>query len=181
MRHGQTSYNVKNLINGDVKKRIGITKLGRQQTLEATRKLKNVKFDVIFISEFWRTKQTAEIINKYYGLPFIIDYRINEINMGFEGKDIEEYRAIKNVSKVSKFRFKINGRESFSDLKIRVGKFLNDLKKENYENVLVITHESVVQMVFSILNGLSGEEAMGINIGNCEILKFEIYRYRELE
>src|SRR3989344_768606 len=91
VRHGQTDYNLRYLCNDDPHIDIHLTDLGKKQSQEVAKKLKNVEFDKVFISELPRPRQTAEIITQDRGLPFIGDKRINDRKTGCEGKTTAEF------------------------------------------------------------------------------------------
>ncbi len=171
MRHGETDYNVKKLINCDPGKRIGLNNTGRKQILDIAMKLKNVHFDAIYASEFLRTQQSAGIINENRGVLVKIDKRINEAKIGFEGEVDSKYQSAASEDPLG---FKIEGGENWYDAKKRVSNFLNDLKAKKYSCVLVVTHEFVVQVVNGIVNNLPDKEARFIRFKNSEFLEFEL-------
>jgi len=78
IRHGQTDYNVKGLINGDKNVIVHLTAKGRKQVVVAAKKLAAIPFDVIYRSEFIRAKETTEILNSVRDIPVIVDKRVNE-------------------------------------------------------------------------------------------------------
>ncbi len=53
--------------------------------------LKNVNYEVVYISELPRARQTAEVVNKYHGREFIVDSLINDNRTGFEGEPVEDF------------------------------------------------------------------------------------------
>ena len=61
VRHGETEWNVKKIIQGN--EDIPLNKKGESQAKELAKKLRHIKFDVIFSSDLIRAKRTAEIIN----------------------------------------------------------------------------------------------------------------------
>ena len=90
MRHGESEYNVKGLLNQDPKIKVHLTSKGKKQAENAAKKLRKINFDAIFVSEFVRTQETAKIINQGRGTPSFVDKRINEPKTGFEGKSSKE-------------------------------------------------------------------------------------------
>src|SRR3989344_6091334 len=135
MRHVESEYNVKDLINQDSSVKVRITKKGWKQALEAGKKLKDMDFDIIFASEFLRVRETAEIIRGKRDVEIKIDKRINEIKLGFEGKGAENYRRARMESgeKISMFKVSIE-LENFYEVRKRVEKFINWLKLQKYFN-----------------------------------------------
>jgi broad specificity phosphatase PhoE len=60
VRHGETFGNQKSLIQGHSGGKL--TKLGEQQALLNQKKLKNIYFDDVYVSDSFRARQTAGII-----------------------------------------------------------------------------------------------------------------------
>ncbi len=172
MRHGESEYNVNRLVNGNVKVKVPLTELGIEQAREAGKKLANKKIEVIFASPFLRTLQTAEAVNRYLNVKIIVDKRLREINFGFEGKNVEEYREMRRRSDIVTVKFRLMGKESFLDVKKRAKSFIAWLKKQDYENVLIVGHEIIVQSAFAILGKMSDEKAFSTSVKNCECFRF---------
>ena len=171
LRHGQTNYNVKDLCNSNPFVDVHLTSLGKKQARDTAEKLKEKKFDIIFVSELPRTLETAEIINKFHDVEIKTDKRINDRKSGFEGKKNSDFlKAIRN----NILNGKINEGESFLDEKKRVFSFLDDLVKMNYKIVLVVAHEDTLKIAKGYFENLSDEEIWGLDFGNCEIVDFEV-------
>lgn len=171
VRHGQTNYNLKHLCNQKPTKKVYLTELGKKQAQEVGEKLKSMKIDLIFVSELWRTQQTAEIINEFHDVEIKIDPRINDRKTGFEGRSVEEfYSAIEK----DKFYIKPKGGESFQDEKERVFSFLKELMKLKYHCVLVVTHEEIMKIADGYFNKLSDEEMWKNRVENGEMMEFVI-------
>jgi broad specificity phosphatase PhoE len=173
MRHGESEYNPERIINSDKKIKVRLTTRGKEQAEEAGRKLGKLKFDAIFVSGFIRAKETAEIVNKYLKVPVRTDSKLNEINLGMEGRPADEFwKAAREFGNI--VRFKLKGKESFFDVKKKVEKFLRSLKKKKYERVLVVTHEANVMSARAIFDELDDEDSFTTPVKNCEIFRFEI-------
>jgi len=171
LRHGESEYNVKGLVNTDPKKKIHLTLKGRRQAGEIREKLEGIEFDIVLVSEFLRAKETAMIVNEYSQVPMFVDKRLNEVSLGYEGKKDENFLTDAGADL---FNFKGNGKESWHDLRKRIGEFLEDLKKENYENVLIVSHQWPIRVVNGVINNLSDEEAYAVPFGNCDFFEFEL-------
>ncbi len=171
LRHGESEYNAKGLINQDPGIKIHLTFKGKKQSEEVAKKFEGIRFDVIFVSEFSRTKETAEIINRHYNVPVLVDSRLNEARVGFEGKTDAEYKL---ATSRDPFNFKLLGKESWQDLKKRVKNFLQDLKKENYNCVLIVSHQWTTRVANQIINKFSDKEAYALPLKNCDFFEFEI-------
>ena len=129
LRHGQTSWNVDNIIQG--KQDIELNEVGIRQAYEAKEKVNMLNIDLIMCSPLKRTKKTAEIINQDKNLDIIYKKELIERDLGeFEGKncDIEEgdiYNYYKNESKM-----KI---EPVVDLCNRINELLTEIQN-SYKN-----------------------------------------------
>lgn len=173
MRHGESEYNVKKLINFDPSVPVHLTENGKKQAEEAAGELKHIRFDAICSSEFPRARETAEIAGEGRDLEIKIDKRLNEVKFGFEGKYYLEYIEQRNKSG-DIINFKTEGGESFLDVKARVKQFLEDLKKENYARVLIVAHEAVVIAARVIFNELGDEDSLMTNVKNAEYFMFDL-------
>jgi broad specificity phosphatase PhoE len=171
MRHGESEYNVKKLINIDPTVDVPMTPHGFSQAREAAAKLIEYDFDVIIHSEFMRTKQTAEIVNEKRGIPMLVDGRLNEANVGYEGKPDDDY----NMDRIhDPFNYKLKGRENWQDLKVRVKGFLDWIKEQDYECVLIVAHQWTGSVFYELIHGVSDQEGFDFKMDNCEFFEFEV-------
>ena len=84
VRHGQTDWNVRDLLQGRTD--IELNETGKSQAIETANNLKNINIDVIFVSPLKRTRRTAEEINRIRNLDVTIDERLIERGFGdYEG------------------------------------------------------------------------------------------------
>jgi probable phosphoglycerate mutase len=171
IRHGQTYANVLDLCDSNVKENSKLTGLGLRQAENAAKKLKNIDFDAIFVSELFRTHQTARIINKFHKKRFIQDKRLDDLKTGFDGKPDLDYRNALAKAK-DRWNAKFDGGESFEESKERVFDFLDDLKKEKYKKVLIVTHEHTIKVMMGYFYKLNNKDIASKSIKNCQILKF---------
>lgn len=173
MRHGESDYNVVRRINFDPKVKVGLTLRGKDQVHEAARKLHDIRFDAIFSSQFLRAKESAKIIAENRNVRVRTNKKLNEMNYGFEGEEVEEYyKARKKAKALSEFR--VRDCESFLDVKKRVYDFLQDLRKKEYARVLVVAHEAVVQAARALFNELNDEEAFTTPVKNAQYYMFDM-------
>ena len=167
-RHGQTNYNELGLCNADPTVDVHLTDTGIQQSESLAENLKDVDFEVIFVSELNRTQQTAGIINKFHHADIKIDPNLNDNRTGFEGlPSADYYDALKKAD--NKWTVRFNDGESLADTKARTKHFIEELKTKPYKTVLVVTSMSVVQAFYGIINGFSDEQAWDFEVdkGSC--------------
>ena len=86
VRHGQTISNIKDICDDDPLKKTVLTAKGEVQAQKVAEILKNKKFDIIFTSEFFRTNETAYIINQYHNVKIKVDKRLDDRKTGFTGE-----------------------------------------------------------------------------------------------
>lgn len=171
VRHGETNYNILNLCNENPTENVYLTKLGKQQAEIVAKKFKNIKLDLVIISELPRTKETALIITKNHQVEFKIEPRINDRKTGFEGKKISDFHK---ALKPDIFNLKFNNGESFQEEKKRVFSFLKELKNYNLNNILVVSHSQILKIINGYFNNLSDQEMLNTKIDNCQILEINL-------
>ena len=170
VRHGQTDWNVRDLLQGRTD--IELNETGKSQAIETANNLKNINIDVIFVSPLKRTRRTAEEINRIRNLDVTIDERLIERGFGdYEGQagvDFKKYWDLQaNISD--------NNVEPIKELFERIYSLLNELW-ELYGNtdktILLVTHNGTNLAITSILNGLV-PNIFEYNLKPCEYRIFE--------
>lgn len=169
VRHGETAYNVKNLICGvsDVE----LTALGRQQAIEIHDEINNIKFDKILVSPLKRAIETCELITDQ---DYIIEQRLIEVNFGiFEGQSRtnQEFQSIKyNLGK------RYPEGETFLEVIHRIYSLLDELKESNLDTILLVCHGAVMRAIHSYFNELTNDEMYKLTSKNCEI---KVYYFKK--
>lgn len=178
VRHGQTDWNVRDLLQGRTD--IELNENGKAQAVETAQKLLNENIDVIYVSPLKRTIETAQQINKTRNLNMIIDNRLIERGFGdYEGKSKVEFRKYWN--------FETNicdcNVEPIKELFFRTYSLLKEIV-ETYKNtnktILLVTHNGVNLAVTSILNGFASN-IFDYNLKPCEYRIFENIDFQKME
>ncbi len=172
-RHGQTNYNELGLCNADPAVDVHLTETGIQQAQILADHLKGTGFEKIYVSELKRTQQTAAYINHYHSLPLSVDARLNDNRTGFEGQPAEDYYDALEAA-TDKWSFSQGDGETLNDVKARVEAFINELKSQSYNSVLIVTSMSIVQAFYGIVNSLSNEEAWGFAVDKGSCIELDI-------
>ena len=168
-----TNYNELGLCNADPAVDVHLSETGINQANELAEKLQNVSFDIVYISELRRTKQTADAINKFHHARIIVDARPNDNRTGFEGKPVSEYYdALQNAD--NKWTVQFDDGESLEDTKARVHSFIYKLTTKDYKTVLIVTSMSVVQAFYGIVNGLTNEQAWDFQVDKGACIELDI-------
>jgi alpha-ribazole phosphatase len=94
VRHGESEYSVKELVNGDPKVTVGLTGRGREQARLLAARLESEPVDLCVVTEFARTVETADLALAGRDVPRVVVRDLNDPFYGeFEGKTLAEYRT----------------------------------------------------------------------------------------
>lgn len=168
VRHGETNYNVLNLHNEDPAVDVHLTETGVRQAEKVASMLKDKNLEHIFVSELKRTRQTADIINKYHDVGVTVDKRLNDNRTGYEGQpDSVYHEQLKKSQDVWNTSF--NEGESLNDVWSRVESFIDYLKNQNYKDCAVVTSRIIVQYFLAIYRGGTIDQAdeYYVDKGSC--------------
>ena len=141
IRHGETDWNKKRLLQGAVD--IPLNEIGLMQAEKAYEQLKDEHIDAVFCSPLTRTRQTATAVMRDRNVPIIYDERIIERRFGVaEGKDyydIDFERSwLPNQPPICE------GMETFEVVFDRIANFFDDIYNEYRDKtVLVVTHGGI--------------------------------------
>lgn len=178
VRHGETDWNVKSLYQGQTD--VPLNENGKRQAEDLALKMKNYPLDAIFSSDLKRACETAEIINAYHNLKLQKSPLVREKCFGeMEGKLKKE--VLKAHPKYFlpeggvDLSYTLPGGESWDEVWDRVKKFFDNLKKQDFENVLIVTHGGVMRTFSRHFKGLSEERMRSMGkITNCQVWEEEI-------
>src|SRR5581483_1189024 len=162
MRHGQSEANTKNLVSSVYSNEDHLTKLGKEQVENAAKTLKHQKVDLLAVSDFFRTTETKDIVNKVLNLPedkIIVDKRLRGLDAGeYEGKSWKEYHE-QFASREDRFIKKPKSGENWSDVKNRVMEFLYEIdKKYKGKNIFIISHNLPIELMMMGADGVFNQD-----------------------
>lgn len=164
MRHGLSDHNVGNLLSSLPDNPHHVTEGGKIEIKKVAESLKSKKIDIIFASDFVRTKETAEIVAEALGFSsekIIFDKRLREVNFG----DLNNHPRGDTWKIFSDARERFeksypNG-ESFSDVKRRLGEFIYEINnKFEGKNILIVGHEVPLWLLSAVANSWTIEESI---------------------
>ena len=93
VRHGESVYSAKALVNGDPAVACGLTELGRQQARQLGERLAGEPIGLCVVTEFPRTTETADLVLGGREIPRLVVPELNDPFYGdFEGKGLADYR-----------------------------------------------------------------------------------------
>ena len=170
-RHGQTTWNVDDLVCGRAD--VPLTELGHQQAQKLAQSALDKKIDVILCSPLERARNTAQPISDAIGVPIQIDDRLVEFDFGsFDGTSRfgEEFVWLR-----AQMPTRFPGGESGFDLAYRVYGLLYEIKEKYADkNVLLVCHNCVSRMVRSFFMNMSTEEYGDYHAPNAQLVEYEM-------
>lgn len=169
VRHGEVTSNALKQYNEDSD---DLTENGIRQAEELKEKIKDLNIDIIICSPLIRAKHTADIINSNHK-KVILDSRIRERNVGdLAGKPLtitnrDEYW---NYNATLQYGTSENIKLFFN----RVYNFLEELKNQKYEKVLIVTHSGVSKAFSAYFEGIQDGLFLNRGLKNCEMKEYDL-------
>ena len=169
VRHGEVPHTALKQYNNENE---DLNENGIRQANELKEKIKNINYDIIISSPLLRAKHTAQIIN-VNNKKILINDKLKERDPGdLSGKPLtvtnrDEYW---NYNTTIRYGTSENIREFFK----RIYNFLEDLKKEDYESVLIVAHSGVSKAFNGYFEGIKDGMFLDRGLRNCEIKEYEI-------
>jgi probable phosphoglycerate mutase len=166
LRHGETNYNRLGLCNDDPRRDVHLTATGIAQAEAAARQLRDAPLQRIISSELPRARQTAEIINRCHGVPVDANALLNDIRSGFDGQPVTGYFA---AIAHDPLHARANGGESLLDYKARVTRFIEWLKTQPQDCLLVVAHEETLRVFEAWFRGVADSDLRKLQFANCAL------------
>jgi broad specificity phosphatase PhoE len=150
-RHGETTLNFENRINGDPSVPVSLTQRGREQARLLGEQIRHIPLELCVVTRFARTHETAEIALAGRDTPLEEDPLLDDIDVGkLEGRTLEEYRAWKREHKRSD---PFPGGESLDDAARRYARAFQRLLERPERSILVVTHEIPLRYAINAADG----------------------------
>ena len=177
MRHGQAYNNVKRLLVGR-NLESHLTDLGREQVTQSSELLRSIPIHKIYSSPVIRTVETAEIASKTLELPFEIDERLFEIELGklvglYYDDVISAHGDLfarfysDNEEENSLLEFEV---ESFGSVRQRIRHLINEkIRKHENENILFISHLDPIKAAISLAMNIKPSSVYNVQVPNASI------------
>ena len=185
VRHGETDNNKKRVLQG--RSDLPLNEVGIKQAEKVKEYFaeKDVQFDKVYSSPLIRAIKTAQIItgstqvgsdatdNSADAVPFVLDDHLLEMDYGpYEGcslldpppEIIEFFSDFVNNSAPE-------GMENLSDLVARMGRFMESLKKEGDQTILISTHAIAMKGILEHLTPESHGAYWNKHIANCAVYR----------
>lgn len=156
VRHGESLLNAAGIRQGSEG---SLSEKGKVQAETTGKRLVNNHFDIMLVSPYVRTKETAAIINDQFTEQKKIEYldllheRLNPSEIiGKSITDPEINRVIETIDKTFHSNdYRYSDEENFDDLKNRARSLLEYLAARPEKNILVVTHGIFLRMVVAYI------------------------------
>jgi|SRR5665213_870616 len=145
VRHGESEINVSETYMDDAPP--PLTEVGKEQSQFIAKRAKNIVFDALIASPFERTKETAQMIAKETGheieyCDLFIERTLTKSLIGKSRSDPESKARAELAWRSSQEsgREKVEGTETFEEIKGRAIKALKFLEARPEENIMLVGH-----------------------------------------
>ncbi len=170
-RHGESTLNFENRVNGDPKVPVQLTEKGRDESRLLGQQVAHVPFELCVHTPFPRTRETAEIALAGRGVPFEERAELGDIEIGeLEGKTLDEYRAWKRSHTR---RDPFPGGESLDQAARRYAEAFEHLLDRPETSILVVTHEIPLRYAINAADGSNNLDGPAHQLANATPYLFD--------
>ena len=176
-RHGSTAYNEEERLQGLID--ISINEKGARQAGLISQRLQDEPIEMIFHTPLTRTKQTAEIINRYHQVKLGVVDSFMEIDMGeWEGRNFQQ--VVKENPDIyqqwiSDPQAVVPGGESFAQLYKRIRPGVDHILASRFKCVLIVAHAMVNRAILGQLLGINPLSARRFRTDHCSFSRLLVY------
>ena len=153
-RHGESEFSLRGAMNGDPGVACPLTDEGVAQANRLGEALQETEIDLCVVTEFDRTRQTAELALSGRDVPRLVLPDLNDIRVGdFEGGPLETYRAW--ARERSPVEVPPGGGESRAEAAERYAGGFRTVLERPERTVLVVAHSLPIRYLLLALDGSS--------------------------
>jgi probable phosphoglycerate mutase len=170
-RHGESTLNFENRVNGDPAVPVHLTEQGREEAQLLGQQIAHVPLDLCVHTQFARTRETAEIALAGRDVPFEEHPELGDVDIGeLEGQTIDEYRAWKHEH-TRHDRFP--GGESLDEAARRYANAYDRLLARAETRILVVTHEIPLRYAINAADGSDDLDGPAHQLANATPYLFD--------
>ncbi len=165
MRHGEAQSNVEDKLDGLGRPDNHLTEAGREHVRASAEELKKkTSIDLIVTSPFLRTRETAAIVQKIFGLPdsaVAIDSRLHEVGFGvFEGRPLKEWGRFLRIAESEVLKGAGGRGIVYGYTPGAPGTFCSKWSADTWEKkILIVTHKGTGWLLNGVARRHSIEQA----------------------
>jgi broad specificity phosphatase PhoE len=170
-RHGESTLNSENRINGDPGVPVALTEKGREEARLLGQQVAHFRLDLCICSRFSRTRETAEIALRGRDLPIEVEPLLDDIDVGdLEGIPLEDYRAWKREHTR---RDPFPAGESLDAAAERYAQAFRKLLHRPQASMLVVTHEIPLRYALNAADGSDDLDGPAHQLANATPYLFD--------
>jgi probable phosphoglycerate mutase len=170
-RHGESTLNFENRINGDPAVPVALTEQGREEARLLGLQVAHVRLEVCICTRFTRTRDTAEIALEGRDVPIEVEPLLDDIDVGdLEGIPLEDYRAWKREHTR---RDPFPGGESLDAAARRYAHAFRKLLERAETAMLVVTHEIPLRYAINAADGSDDLDGPAHQLANATPYLFD--------
>jgi broad specificity phosphatase PhoE len=152
-RHGESTLNLDNRVNGDPSVEVALTDNGREAAARLGSQVAGVPIELGVHTRFGRTRDTLAVALHGREIPPVEEPLLDDIDVGdLEGCTLDEYRAWKRAHPRSE---PFPGGESLDDAARRYARAFRSLLGRTEQCVLVVCHEIPLRYAINAAAGSS--------------------------
>jgi broad specificity phosphatase PhoE len=170
-RHGESTLNSENRINGDPGVPVPLTEKGREEARLLGQQVAHVRLDVCICTRFARTRETAEIALRARDIPIEVEPLLDDIDVGdLEGSPLEDFRAWKREhTRGDPFP----AGESLDAAAERYAQAFRKLLQRPQASMLVVTHEIPLRYAINAADGSDDLDGPAHQLANATPYLFD--------
>ena len=170
-RHGESTLNLENRINGDPDVPVALTDTGREEATLLGQQIKHIPIDVCIHTRFSRTRETAAIALEGRAVPFEVEPLLDDVDVGrLEGQTLEDYRAWKHAHTR---RDAFPGGESLDDAARRYARAFRKLLERPETSIFVVAHEIPLRYAINAADGSDNLDGPAHQLANATPYLFD--------
>jgi broad specificity phosphatase PhoE len=170
-RHGESTLNFEQRVNGDPSVPVHLTEQGREEARLLGQQIAHVPFDLCVHTPFSRTRETAEVALAGRDVPVEVVPELGDIDIGeLEGKTVEDYRAWKREHTR---RDSFPGGESLDDAARRYADAYERLLGRPESTILIVTHEIPLRYAINAADGSDNLDGPAHQLANATPYLFD--------
>lgn len=186
VRHGETLWNKEDPFRFQGWADIELSEDGVNQARKLGERLAKEKIKMIYSSPLKRAKDTAKEISKFHSESrIIIEPDLIELGVDFfdglnAGQIKKKFPEVWELREKDKWNYRVGKGESYSDMDLRVKRFLKKIIKEN-NDCFVVAHGALIKVLFMAILDKSYAEINKNFFGNTSLSIFEIIPGQEVK
>jgi broad specificity phosphatase PhoE len=180
VRHGESEANIQHVISNR-ESPFELTSRGKGQAKALAENLKDIPISTIYSSPVLRARETAEILSQAFHLPSQVTEALREYDCGIleERSDEESWKLHGEIAEDwtvnHNYLRKPEGGESFMDIQNRFLPFIESLKQDNEDHILLIGHGGLFHLMLPIiLSNIDDDFVRAHGMGHTEYVIAEL-------